>query len=230
MSADTQKQAAGLAAIDHIENGMKVGLGTGSTAAWFVKAVADAVQGGLKLTLVSTSNQTTHLAQSLGLEIKDINDVGKLDVCVDGADEIGAGLALIKGGGGALLREKLIWEMADRCIVIADAAKHVATLGAFALPIDVEPFAYKGTINRICDVLSEFDIAKLPVLRKKGGEPFVTDGGNLIFDVPCGAIPDPAGLASALKATTGVVDHGLFLDLADIALIGTDSGVDILHP
>ncbi|WP_343685298.1 ribose-5-phosphate isomerase RpiA [Asticcacaulis sp.] len=230
MSADTQKQAAGLAAIDHIENGMKVGLGTGSTAAWFVKAVADAVQGGLKLTLVSTSNQTTHLAQSLGLEIKDINDVGKLDVCVDGADEIGAGLALIKGGGGALLREKLIWEMADRCIVIADAAKHVATLGAFALPIEVEPFAYKGTINRICDVLSEFDIAKLPVLRKKGGEPFVTDGGNLIFDVPCGAIPDPAGLASALKATTGVVDHGLFLDLADIALIGTDSGVDILHP
>ncbi|MCA1936231.1 MAG: ribose-5-phosphate isomerase RpiA [Asticcacaulis sp.] len=230
MSADTQKQAAGLAAIDHIENGMKVGLGTGSTAAWFVKAVADAVQGGLKLTLVSTSNQTTHLAQSLGLEIKDINDVGKLDVCVDGADEIGAGLALIKGGGGALLREKLIWEMADRCIVIADAAKHVGTLGAFALPIEVEPFAYKGTINRICDVLSEFDIAKLPVLRKKGGEPFVTDGGNLIFDVPCGAIPDPSGLASALKATTGVVDHGLFLDLADIALIGTDSGVDILHP
>lgn len=230
MSADTQKQAAGLAAIDHIQNGMKVGLGTGSTAAWFVKAVADAVQGGLKLTLASTSNQTTHLAQSLGLEIKDINDVGKLDVCVDGADEIGPGLALIKGGGGALLREKLIWEMADRCIVIADAAKHVATLGAFALPIEVEPFAYKGTINRVCDVLSEFDIAKLPVLRKKGGEPFVTDGGNLIFDVPCGAIVDPSGLASALKATTGVVDHGLFLDLADIALIGTDSGVDILHP
>lgn len=230
MSAEIQKQAAGLAAIDHIRDGMKVGLGTGSTAAWFVKAVADAVQGGMKLTLVSTSNQTTQMAQALGLVIKDINDVGKLDVCVDGADEIGEGLALIKGGGGALLREKLIWELADRCIVIADAAKNVGTLGAFALPIEVEPFAYKGTINRICDVLSEFDIAKMPILRKKGGESFVTDGGNLIFDVPCGVIHDPSGLASALKATTGVVDHGLFLDLADIALIGTDSGVDVLHP
>ncbi|ESQ78279.1 ribose-5-phosphate isomerase RpiA [Asticcacaulis sp. YBE204] len=230
MSADTQKQISGLAAIDHIKDGMKVGLGTGSTAAWFVKAIADEVKAGMKLTLVSTSNQTTHLAHSLGLEIKDINDVGKLDLCVDGADEIGEGLALIKGGGGALLREKLIWEMADRCIVIADAAKHVAVLGQFALPIEVEPFAYKGTINRITDVLSEFDIAKMPVLRKKSGEAFVTDGGNLIFDVACGAIHDPSGLASALKATTGVVDHGLFLDLADIALIGTDEGVKVLYP
>src|SRR5690606_12749247 len=117
MSADIQKQAAGLAAIDHIQDGMKIGLGTGSTAAWFVKAVADAVQGGMNLTLVSTSVQTAQLAKSLGLEIRDINDVGRLDVCVDGADEIGPGLSLIKGGGGALLREKLIWEMADRCIV-----------------------------------------------------------------------------------------------------------------
>ncbi|MFT3997027.1 MAG: ribose-5-phosphate isomerase RpiA [Asticcacaulis sp.] len=230
MSADTQKQAAGLAAIDHIRDGMRVGLGTGSTAAWFVKAVADAVKGGMTLTLVSTSNQTTQLAQSLGLTIKDINDVGKLDVCVDGADEIGDGLALIKGGGGALLREKLIWELADHCIVIADAAKNVGTLGAFALPIEVEPFAWKGTVNRICDVLNEFDISKMPVLRKKSGEAFVTDGGNLIFDVPCGVIHDPAGLASALKLTTGVVDHGLFLDLADVALIGTDSGVEVLYP
>ncbi|MFT4090648.1 MAG: ribose-5-phosphate isomerase RpiA [Asticcacaulis sp.] len=230
MSADIQKQAAGLAAIDHIQDGMKVGLGTGSTAAWFVKAVADAVQGGLNLTLVSTSVQTAQLSRSLGLEIKDINDVGRLDVCVDGADEIGPGLSLIKGGGGALLREKLIWEMADRCIVIADAAKHVPVLGAFALPIEVEPFAYKGTINRVTDVLSEFDIAKMPILRKKSGEPFVTDGGNLIFDIACGEIHDPSGLANALKATTGVVDHGLFLDLADIALIGTDEGVSVLNP
>jgi len=230
MSADIQKQAAGLAAIDHIQDGMKIGLGTGSTAAWFVKAVADAVQGGMTLTLVSTSVQTAQLAKSLGLEIKDINDVGRLDVCVDGADEIGPGLSLIKGGGGALLREKLVWEMADRCIVIADAAKHVPVLGAFALPVEVEPFAYKGTINRITDVLSEFDISKLPVMRKKSGEPFVTDGGNLIFDIACGAIHDPSGLASALKATTGVVDHGLFLDLADIALIGTDDGVNVLNP
>ncbi|WAC49127.1 ribose-5-phosphate isomerase RpiA [Asticcacaulis sp. SL142] len=230
MSAETQKEQSGLAAIEYVKDGMKVGLGTGSTAAHFVKALADKVKAGMKLTLVSTSVQTTNLAQSLGLAILDINDVGTLDLCVDGADEIGPGLALIKGGGGALLREKLIWEQAKTCIVIADAAKHVKTLGAFALPIEVEPFAYKGTVNRICDVLAEFEIQKVPTLRKKNGQPFITDGANLIFDVPCGQIYDPTGLAAALKATTGVVDHGLFLDLAEFALLGTDDGVKVLEP
>ncbi|WKL56917.1 ribose-5-phosphate isomerase RpiA [Asticcacaulis sp. ZE23SCel15] len=230
MSAETQKEQSGLAAIAYVKDGMKVGLGTGSTAAHFVKAIADKVKAGMKLTLVSTSVQTTNLAQSLGLTILDINDVGSLDLCVDGADEIGPGLALIKGGGGALLREKLIWEQAKTCIVIADAAKHVKTLGAFALPIEVEPFAYKGTVNRICDVLAEFEIQKVPTLRKKDGKPFITDGSNLIFDVPCGQIFDPTGLAAALKATTGVVDHGLFLDLAEFALLGTDDGVKVLEP
>lgn len=230
MSAETQKEQSGLAAIAYVKEGMKVGLGTGSTAAHFVKVIADKVKGGMKLTLVSTSVQTTNLAQSLGLTILDINDVGALDLCVDGADEIGPGLALIKGGGGALLREKLIWEQAKTCIVIADAAKHVKTLGAFALPIEVEPFAYKGTVNRICDVLAEFEINIVPTLRKKDGQPFITDGANLIFDVPCGQILDPSGLAAALKATTGVVDHGLFLDLAEFALLGTDDGVKVLEP
>jgi ribose 5-phosphate isomerase A len=230
MSAETQKEQSGLAAIEYVKDGMKVGLGTGSTAAHFVKAIADKVKAGMKLTLVSTSVQTTNLATSLGLTILDINDVGSLDLCVDGADEIGPGLALIKGGGGALLREKLIWEQARTCIVIADAAKHVKTLGAFALPIEVEPFAYKGTVNRICDVLAEFEIQKVPTLRKKDGQPFITDGANLIFDVSCGQISDPTGLAAALKATTGVVDHGLFLDLAEFALLGTDDGVKVLEP
>ena len=230
MTADEQKKAVGEAAIAYVKDGMKLGLGTGSTAAHFVKAVADQVKAGMKLTLVSTSVQTTTLAESLGLTIKDINDVGTLDLCVDGADEVGAGLALIKGGGGALLREKLIWEQAKTCLVIADAAKHVATLGKFPLPIEVEPFAYKGTINRICDVLTEFDIAMMPVIRKRNGENWITDGGNLIFDVACGVIADPTGLGHALKSLTGVVDHGLFLDLADIALIGGADGVKVLHP
>ncbi len=230
MTADEQKQAVGLAAVDYVKDGMKVGLGTGSTAAWFVKSLAEKVRSGLKLTLVSTSIQTTQLAESLGLVIKDINDVGMLDLCVDGADEVGPGLALIKGGGAALLREKLIWEQAKSCIVIADGAKHVVTLGKFPLPVEVEPFAWKGTVNRISDVLVEFDIARMPVLRKKGDTPWITDGGNLIFDVACGAIDEPAGLASALKSLTGVVDHGLFLDLADIALIGTEDGVKVLNP
>ncbi len=230
MTADDQKKAVGEAAISYVKDGMKLGLGTGSTAAHFVKAVADSVKAGMKLTLVSTSVQTTTLAQGLGLTIKDINDVGTLDLCVDGADEVGEGLALIKGGGGALLREKLIWEQTKTCLVIADAAKHVATLGKFPLPIEVEPFAYKGTVNRICDVLSEFDIALMPVIRKRNGENWITDGGNLIFDVACGVITDPTGLGHALKSLTGVVDHGLFLDLADIALIGGADGVKVLHP
>lgn len=230
MSADEQKKAVGEAALQYVKDGMKVGLGTGSTAAWFVKAIAAAVQAGMKLTLVSTSVQTTQLAQSLGLAIKDINEVGMLDVCVDGADEVGPGLALIKGGGGALLREKLIWEQAKTCVVIADAGKVVEMLGKFPLPVEVEPFAWKGTVNRITDVLAEFDITMMPVMRKKEGEGFITDGGNLIFDIACGRIEDPAGLAHALKSVTGVVDHGFFLDLAEVALIGTETGVNTLEP
>ena len=227
MSADHQKRAAGEAAMAYVKAGMKVGLGTGSTAAWFVKALAAA---NLKLTLVSTSIQTTQLAESLGLTIRDANDVGALDLVVDGADEIGEGLALIKGGGGALLREKLIWEQARTCVVIADAAKRVPVLGKFPLPIEIEPFAFKGTVNRVCDVLAEFDITKVPVLRKRGEGPWITDGGNLIFDVACGAIHDPNALGRELKSVTGVVEHGLFLDLAEVALVGTDSGVDEVYP
>lgn len=230
MTADEQKQAVGEAALHYVKDGMKVGLGTGSTAAWFVKAIARQVKAGLKLTLVSTSVKTTQLAESLGLSIRDINDVGALDICVDGADEIGEGLALIKGGGGALLREKLIWEQARTCVVIADAAKHVPMLGAFPLPVEVEPFAWKGTVNRISDVLLEFDISKMPVQRKRDGAPFVTDGGNLIFDIACGRIAEPAALANALKSLTGVVDHGLFLDLAEVALLGTEDGVKTIYP
>ena len=230
MTADEQKKQVGDAAAAYVKDGMKVGLGTGSTAAWFVKAVAEQVNAGMTLTLVSTSIQTTQLAESLGLVIKDINDVGTLDLCVDGADEVGPGLALIKGGGAALLREKLIWEQAKSCIVIADAAKNVPVLGKFPLPIEVEPFAWKGTVNRISDVLVEFDINMMPKVRKKGDDYWITDGGNLIFDVACGAIHEPAGLANALKSLTGVVDHGLFLDLADVALIGGEGGVTVLHP
>ena len=230
MTADAQKKAVGEAAVAYVKDGMKVGLGTGTTAAWFVKAIAAEVQKGLKLTLVSTSVQTTELAQSLGLTIKDINDVGMLDLCVDGADEVGEGLALIKGAGGALLREKLIWEQAKTCIVIADKSKLVDVLGKFPLPIEVEPFAWKGTVNRISDVLAEFDIARMPTLRKKDGQPWITDGGNLIFDVVCGAIPEPNGLARDLKSVTGVVEHGLFLDLAELALIATETGVKTVEP
>jgi ribose 5-phosphate isomerase A len=133
-------------------------------------------------------------------------------------------LALIKGGGAALLHEKLVWEASKSCIVIADAAKQVKILGKFPLPIEVVAFGHKTTALRICDALAECDIGVAPMLRRKDGESVRTDGGNLIYDVACGRIEEPAALAAALKSVTGVVDHGLFLDLADLALIGGPNG------
>ena len=220
-SSDDQKRLAGEAAAALIEPGQVVGLGTGSTAAHFVRALAArkiAVRG------VPTSESTAALARELGLTLIGVDDVSVIDITVDGADEIGPELGLIKGGGGALLREKLVWEASRRCVVIADAAKTVKRLGAFPLPVEVAAFAHKGTSRRICDVLADADIAMPPRLRKTDGEPFRTDGGNLIYDIDCGAITDPWALAEALKGVTGVVEHGLFLGLADLALIGGADG------
>jgi ribose 5-phosphate isomerase A len=164
------------------------------------------------------------------MKLAELGETRGIDLTVDGADEIGPGLALIKGGGGALLREKLVWEASGRCVVIADAAKVVPLLGQFALPVEVVAFGHKTVVSRICDVLAEFEIGVPPRLRLKDGQPFRTDGGNLIYDAACGRIEEPAALAAALKSVTGVVEHGLFLDLADRALIGGDAGVSVLEP
>ncbi len=228
MTADDQKRAAGEAAAALVQPGMVVGLGTGSTAAWFVKALA--ARGLKDIVGVPTSVATAELAAGLGLKIKQLDEVATIDLTVDGADEIGPALSLIKGGGGALLREKLVWENSRRCVVIADAAKRVATLGRFALPIEAVAFGHKSTMARICDVLAEFDIGMAPRLRSRDGAPVKTDSGNLIYDAACGRIEEPAALAAALKSVTGVVDHGLFLDLADMALVGTPDGVVTLEP
>lgn len=225
--ADSQKRAAGEAAALLVESGMVVGLGTGSTAAWFVKALG---ARGLDITCVSTSTATAELAASLGMKLAELGETREIDLTVDGADEIGPGLSLIKGGGAALLREKLVWEASKRCVVIADAAKRVETLGKFPLPIEVVAFGHKITALRICDALAECDIGIPPRLRLKDGQPVRTDGGNLIYDAACGRIEEPATLAFALKSVTGVVDHGLFLDLAELALIGTADGVVTLEP
>lgn len=210
-----------------VENGMVVGLGTGSTAAWFVKALA---ARGLNITCVATSVATADLATSLGMTVAELGETREIDLTVDGADEIGPGLSLIKGAGAALLREKLVWEASRRCVVIADAAKPVRTLGKFPLPIEVVAFGHKITALRICDALGECDIGAAPRLRMNDGAPVRTDGGNLIYDAACGRIEEPAALAFALKSVTGVVDHGLFLDLADQALIGGPDGVSRLEP
>jgi ribose 5-phosphate isomerase A len=227
MSADEQKRAAGEAAGELVQAGMTVGLGTGSTAAWFVRALA---ARKLDVRCVSTSTATADLASVLGLKLLELDQAMSIDLTVDGADEVGPGLSLIKGGGAALLREKLVWEASRRCVVIADAAKVVTTLGRFRLPIEVVAFGHRTTALRICDALAECDIGVAPAIRVRDGAPVVTDNGNYIYDASCGAIGDPALLADALKSVTGVVEHGLFLDLADEALIGTDKGVERLTP
>lgn len=225
--AEAQKRAAGVAAAALVEDGMVVGLGTGSTAVWFVKALA---ARSLRITCVSTSTATAELAAGLGMVLAELGETKGIDLTVDGADEIGPGLSLIKGGGGALLREKLVWEASRRCVVIADAAKTVAILGKYPLPIEVVAFGHQTTALRICDALAECDIGVAPRLRMRDGAPVRTDSGNLIYDAACGRIEEPAALAAALKSVTGVVEHGLFLDLADQALIGGPAGVTTLEP
>jgi ribose 5-phosphate isomerase A len=226
MSADDQKRISGEAAAELVEAGMVVGLGTGSTAAWFVKALA---ARKLDIRGVPTSEATANLARELGIPLAALDDVKSIDLTVDGADEVGPGLSLIKGGGAALLREKLVWEASKRCVVIADAAKKVDHLGKFPLPIEVVRFGHVHTGHRLADIAAEFELLP-PRLRMADRGIVVTDGGNVIYDLPSSVIAEPAALAAALKTVTGVVDHGLFLDLADEALIGTDQGVVKLVP
>jgi ribose 5-phosphate isomerase A len=227
MSADLQKKSVGEAAAALVETGMTVGLGTGSTAAFFVEALGRRVkEEGLQIRGVSTSQATEALAARVGVPTLDLNDVeGLIDLTVDGADEIGPGLSLIKGGGAALLREKLVWSASRRCVVIADAAKDVPALGAFALPVEVVAFGHVTTARRIAEVLRSLGYDAAPVLRLRDGQPLVTDNAGLIYDLPLRRIDDPQALAVALKACVGVVEHGLFLGFAEAALLGTDAGV-----
>jgi ribose 5-phosphate isomerase A len=228
MTPDEHKRAAGEAAAELVDESIHViGLGTGSTAAYFVEALARRLKaaGLTNRNCVPTSLGTAGHARSLGLSLRELDQVGSIDLTVDGADEIGPGLALIKGAGGALLREKLVWEASRRVVVIGDAAKRVAMLGRAPLPIEVVPFGHTTTVRRIVAGLADCGVPANPVLRLKNGAPFVTDCGNLIYDATCGAILDPPGVEAALKSITGVVDHGLFLGLAGTALIGTDEGV-----
>jgi ribose 5-phosphate isomerase A len=230
MSLDDEKRAAAAAAAALVTPDMYViGLGTGSTAAHFVDALAVRLDeiGRAGRACVATSIATAAQALRLGLDVIELDNAGTIDLTVDGADEIGPELALIKGAGGALLREKLVGEASRRCVVIADSSKRVAMLGRnYPLPIEVIPFGHGLTLRRIEGGLADCGVAATPRLRlTAAGAPYVTDNGNYIYDAPCGAILDPVGVEAALKSITGVVDHGLFLGLASIALIGTDQGV-----
>jgi len=226
VTAEDQKRAAGEAAARLVEDRMVVGLGTGSTAAFFVRALAlRAAREGLTIRGVPTSEATAELARAGAIPLVELDAVGEIDLVVDGADEIGPGLDLIKGGGGALLREKLVWEAARRRVVIADAAKRVAQLGRFPLPVEVAEFGHAVTARRIAHAASALGCEAAPRLRQRNGRPVLSDNGHPIYDLPCGAIVELQAFARTLKALTGVVEHGLFLGLADEALIGTDDGV-----
>ena len=225
MSAEDQKRRAGEKALDFVEPGMKLGLGTGSTANHFVRALGAKVAEGLDVVGVPTSEATAELARSLGIPLTTLDEMPVLDVTVDGADELDAALRLIKGGGGALLREKIVASSSDRMVVIADNGKEVATLGQFPLPIEVIRFGAEATRGKIAAAANEVGCAGEIVLRRSGdGEPFLTDSGNFIYDCAFGAIPDPDSLATVLSAIPGVVEHGLFIGLATVAILGTDEG------
>ena len=217
------KQRAGERAAEFVEDGMTVGLGTGSTAYWLVERIGRRVREGLRVRCVPTSRRTEEQARALDIPIIGFSDVTQLDLAIDGADEIGPGLALIKGGGGALLREKLVARAARRFVVIADASKLVETLGRFPLPVEVVPFAWEVTARGVAEATD----AEPSLRRDERGEIYLTDNGNYILDCRCQEIQDPERTERELKLLTGVVECGLFVNIADLAVVATGDAVEI---
>ena len=225
MTADEQKKAAAIAALEYVKAGNKVGLGTGSTANHFITALAEKVRGGFDVECVATSRASFQLASSLGLKMTTLEKQAHLDVTVDGADEFDGNFQLIKGGGGALLVEKIVATSSRYMVVIADQSKKVNALGKFPLPVEVVPFGVNATAWKIERALKLCDLKGKMQLRLKDGKPFVTDSGNAIIDVTIGHIPEPRRLDNLIKSIPGVVDHGLFIDICGIIMMGTDDGV-----
>ena len=230
MNTDAYKRAAAARAVEFVRPGMRLGLGTGSTAKHFVELIGERVREGLDVVAVSTSEATLADAKRCGITLTTLDDTPQLDLTVDGADEIAPDLSLIKGGGGALLREKIVAAASGRMIVIADESKYVGVLGRFPLPIEVVPFGVAAIQRSIEASIERVQKAgSLAIRQAKSGHPFVTDGGHWIIDAELGRIDDPAALAHALAAVPGVVEHGLFIGLADTAIIGGPTGVKVFE-
>ncbi|MEP0519151.1 MAG: ribose-5-phosphate isomerase RpiA [Hyphomicrobiales bacterium] len=224
------KIQAAKAALELVQDGMTLGLGSGSTAEEFVKVLAPVVAGGLSVTGVPTSIRTGELASSLGISISTLDKHPQLDLTVDGADELDGQLRLIKGGGAAHLREKIVANASKQMAVIADHTKQVETLGQFALPLEVLEFGFTSTKNAIEQLCAdEFDLTGDLTLRMRDGKPVKTDNGNVVLDASFGRIPDPEGLAKQLSQIPGLVEHGLFIDIADIAYVAGPDGVTTLR-
>ena len=220
------KLAAAAEAIKLVTPGMKLGLGTGSTAACFVELLGARVKQGLDVLCVPTSEVTRKQAAALGIPLTTLDETPFLDMTVDGADEIDAELRLIKGGGGAHLREKIVAMASERLVVIADTSKRVGTLGRFPLPIEVVEFGLHSTLSLIEAMALDAGCEGAITQRLKDGAPFRTDNGNLIVDCAFGRIEDPEALAAALEMIPGVVEHGLFLGICDTAFIAGQNGVE----
>lgn len=230
---DAAKENAAHAALELVEDAMILGLGSGSTAALFVRLLGARIAAeGLSVQGVATSSATAEIARAAGVPLVDIDAVERIDLAIDGADEVDAFFNLIKGGGGCLLREKIVASASRRFVVIADQSKQVDALGGFPLPVEIEPFGASHTIRRAEAALRQAGCpAARPTLRRAGkdGLAFRTDGGHLIVDFACGLIPNPADAARRLNALPGVVEHGLFLDMAHAVIIGGPEDAEMLE-
>jgi len=230
MTIDELKRQAAAKALEHVHDGMKLGLGTGSTAKHFVELLGERVAGGLKVSGVPTSEATRADAERCGVPLTTLDEVDRLDLTVDGADEIDPQFNLIKGGGGALLREKIVAAASDRMIVIADDSKWVTSLGRFPLPIEVIPFGIAATRRAIAEAFAQCGAAgTLAIRHGSDGHAFVTDGGHWIVDARLGQISDAPRLAGLLNSIPGVVEHGLFIGLASIVMLAGPQGIRIFE-
>lgn len=228
---DKAKFAAAKRACDYVQDGMKVGLGTGSTAAWMVRCLADRVEKeGLNIQGVPTSTRTAALASDLGIDVISLDEAKWLDITIDGADEFDRDLNLIKGGGGALLQEKIVATASDQMIVIADVGKQVECLGAFPLPVEIIPFGWQTTKALLEELLVSLDVmGRKTSLRMNGDAPYVTDEGNHILDLHLNRIANARQLAMAVNQVPGVVENGLFIDICDVVVLGYGDGKIEVH-
>ncbi len=224
MANEKEKEAAGRAAADFVRDGDIVGLGTGSTAYFAVVALGERVQAGLKIVGIPTSVRTGDLARALGIPLTTLDEQPEIDITVDGADEVDPHLNLIKGGGGALLREKVVASASKKMIIVADSGKIVPALGEFPLPVEIISFARTVVEKKIVSLGASSKLRTKP-----DGGPYLTDNGNQILDCSFGKIGDPAALALALSTTAGIVEHGLFIGLASLALVGRGDRVEELR-
>ncbi|WP_232629715.1 ribose-5-phosphate isomerase RpiA [Methylobacterium sp. Leaf118] len=226
MSGPDLRRAAAARALTLVEPGMRLGIGTGSTAAAFILLLGERVRAGLDIVGVPTSEATRIACEREGIRLATLDELPELDLTIDGTDEVDGQLRLIKGGGAALLREKIVAMASRRMVVIADAAKRVETLGAFPLPIEVNRFGLGATWRAVETALAESGCAGRSLTRRRdaAGAPLVTDGGHALLDAHLGAIPDPEGLSARLWAVPGVVEHGLFLGIAGAAILAEARG------